>query len=148
LSGPSAVSIPLLELVRHGLERTAARAARLVGLIELVDDLDDRERLLLARTVAGLRLLRLLGLRVAARSPLGRVAEQRLRAARELLLQVRDLELEGLRLVTACVTQLAGEPLQALEESRVLLLEQECCLSQPLDVRLHCLRGRAQARWA
>ncbi len=137
--------VRLLELARHRLEIAPARAARLVGLIELVDDLDDRERLLLAGTVTGLRLLRLLGLRVAVRSSLGRVAEERLGAARELLLEMRDLELEGLRLVTACVAQLAGEPLQALEEPRVLLLQQERGLAQPLDVRL---RRQVQQRCA
>ncbi len=49
-----------------------------------------------------------------ARPPLGRVAEERLRAGSELVLPLRDLELESLCLVTACDAQLAREVFQAL----------------------------------
>ena len=99
--------VGLLELVGHRLEVAAARRARLVRLIELVDDLDDRKHFLLARAVTATGLLAFVGLVLGARSPLGGVTEERLRAARELLLQVRDLELEALGLVAACFAQLA-----------------------------------------
>jgi hypothetical protein len=116
--------------------------ARLIRLVELVDHLDDRQRSLLARSVAGLRLL---GFRGRARSPLRGVTEERLGTARELLLQVRDLELEALGLLTACLAQLVCELLEALEQPRVLLLQQERCLAQSLDIRL---RRKVQQRCA
>jgi hypothetical protein len=71
------------------------------------------------------------------------VAEECLRAAGELLLEVRDLELEAPGLLAARVTQLGGEPLQPTEEPSVLLFQQERRLAQPLDVRP---RGQVQQR--
>ncbi len=136
--------VGLLELARHRLEVSPARGTHLIRLVEFVDDLDDGQRPLLSRTVTGARFLALLGpLVLCARSPLGGVAEERFRAAREVLLEDLDLELEALGLVSACFAQLARESLQALEQPRVLLLQQERGLAQPLDVRF---RGQVQQR--
>ena len=56
---------------------------------------------------------------------------------------MRDLELEAPGLVAPRLAQLGSQRLQATEEARVLLLEQQRRLAQPLDVRL---RGQVQQR--
>ncbi len=83
-------------------------------------------RLLLARTVTGARFLALLGLLVlCARSPLGGVAEERLGAARELLLEALDLELKASSIFAPRLGQLRNEVFQTAKEPNVLLLEQQ-----------------------
>ncbi len=70
-----------------------------------------------------LALLGLLGL--SARSPLGGVAEQRLGAARELLLEALDLELKASGIFATRLGQLRNEVFQAAKEPNVLFLEQQ-----------------------
>ncbi len=121
--------IGLLELAGHWLEGAATRGTCLVRLVELVDDLDDGKRLLLARSVTWARLLPLVRLLLGARYTLGRIPEQGLRATRELLPQVCDLELKALGLLAACFAQLARQHLEAMEQPGVLLLQQKRCLA-------------------
>jgi hypothetical protein len=117
--------VGLLELARHRLEIAPTRGARPVRLVQLVEDLDDRKAPLLAGTVTGAGLLALRGLLVLrAASPFRGVAEERLGAARELLLQLCDPEVKALGLLAPCLAQLGGQSLQATEEPCVLLLQQ------------------------
>jgi hypothetical protein len=62
---------------------------------------------------------------LCARSPLGGVAEERLGAARELLLEALDLELKAPGILAARLGQLRNEVFQAAKESDVFLLEQQ-----------------------
>jgi hypothetical protein len=140
--------VGLLELARHWLEVATARGTHLIRLVQLVDDFHDGKRPLLVGTVAGTGHPALLGrLLLLARSPLGGVAKERFRAARELLLEKLDLELKASGIFAARLSQLCNEVLQATEEPSVLLLQQQRRLPQPLDVRLRRQVQQGGASW-
>ena len=84
---------------------------------ELVDHLHDRKHFLFAWTVTATRLLAFVRLVLGARSPLGRVTEKRLRAARKLLLQVRDLGMLAERVPSPVMHRRLVLPLKGAKRS-------------------------------
>jgi len=102
-----------------------------------VDDVDEREWGLRPRTVAALRRRRARRLGpLPTAAPLGGRSEERPGPRGELLLELRDLQLE-LRLGrTLRLGQRPGQLHEPAMEPRVLRLEEERHLAQPLEDRL------------
>ena len=138
--------VRLLELSLHGLEVASAGGTDLIRLVQLMDDLHDREVPLLVGTVPRAPFLPFfVGLVLSIAPSLGGITKEHLRTAGELLLEEIDLELEALRILPARLGQLCHQGLDATEQPCVLLLQKHRSLAQPLDVRL---RRQVQQRFA
>jgi len=126
--GVVALAFPFFELA-------TTRLARAIGSIELEGRLFDHlEQRLLPRPVALLRslLVALLG----ARPLFGAAAEDLLVASRELLLELRNLEPQLLRVLALCAEQLLGQLHDLRDEALVFGGKHESCFAQLLDVFL------------
>ena len=119
-------------------ERAAALQALLIGGVEGVDDLDERQRRLRARAVPARRGARRVGhAGPVRRAPLRARAEERAGLRRELLLQELELELEaGRGDLAAGGRERRGQLGEALVQAGELGVLQERHLAQALDVGL------------
>ena len=119
-------------------ERAAALQALLIGGVERVDDLDERQRRLGPRAVparGGPR--RVVGVGAVRRAPLRAGAEERAGLRRELLLEELELELEaGRGDVAARGRERGGQRREALVQAGELGVLEQRHLAQALDVGL------------
>jgi hypothetical protein len=124
-----------LELPGPFLKLPAALGAGLVGNVELVDLLHDRQLGLLAGAMAALGLSLFVSF---CRSPslLARISEELLIAPRELLLQLFELHCQ-VQLRLALEGQiLTGQRQILLDELVILLVEKHRCLPENVDIVL------------
>src|SRR5437899_7049369 len=125
----------VLGLAVHLDELAAALWADLVGLVELVDDVEDRERRLHPGPVAapwgGARSR---SVRVGAGSLLGLVAEDHALALRQQFLESLELALDRGGVLALQVIDLGGQLLQSLVQVPVLAIEQHRHLAEDLHI--------------